>query len=133
MRGRYAAGEEGGEEGTKPKAFVSLNWVLEEQPLDLETQLAWGFLDYLLLGTSAAPLRRALNDSGLGEALIGGGLMDELRQPVFSVGLKGVAPPDAPQVGPGPALRGRAPWLGSAAWPGGAPRAGWGLGPCASP
>jgi hypothetical protein len=43
----------------------------------------------------AAPLRKALNDSGLGEAIIGGGLGDELRQPVFSLGLKGVKPEDA--------------------------------------
>ena len=41
---------------------------------------------------------QALNDSGLGEALIGGGLMDELRQPVFSVGLKGVDPANADKV-----------------------------------
>ncbi len=67
---RYASGE-GGEEDGGGKAFVSLNWVLSEEHLDLETELAWGFLDYLLLGTSAAPLRKALNDSGLGEALIG--------------------------------------------------------------
>ncbi len=66
---RYAAGDGEGEEGGK--AFVSLNWLLAEEPLDLETELAWGFLDYLLLGTPAAPLRKALNDSGLGEALIG--------------------------------------------------------------
>ena len=75
-----------------PKEFVSLNWVLSEEPLDLATELELGFLDYLLLGTAAAPLRKALNDSGLGEALIGGGLQDELKQPIFSVGLKGVAP-----------------------------------------
>ena len=68
---RYAAGEGSGEED-KEKAFVSLNWLLSEEHMDLETELAWGFLDYLLLGTSAAPLRKALNDSGLGEALIGG-------------------------------------------------------------
>ena len=67
---RYAAGEGAGEEDAG-KAFVSLNWLLSEEHLDLETELAWGFLDYLLLGTSAAPLRKALNDSGLGEALIG--------------------------------------------------------------
>lgn len=67
---RYAAGEGTGEEDAG-KAFVSLNWLLSEEHLDLETELAWGFLDYLLLGTSAAPLRKALNDSGLGEALIG--------------------------------------------------------------
>lgn len=67
---RYAAGEGAGEDDAG-KAFVSLNWLLSEEHLDLETELAWGFLDYLLLGTSAAPLRKALNDSGLGEALIG--------------------------------------------------------------
>ena len=67
---RYAAGS-GDEDGESGKAFVSLNWLLSEEHMDLETELAWGFLDYLLLGTSAAPLRKALNDSGLGEALIG--------------------------------------------------------------
>ena len=49
---------------------------------------ALGFLNYLMLGTAAAPLRKALNDSGLGESIIGGGIEDELRQPVFSLGLK---------------------------------------------
>ena len=97
MTGKYVAGDGAGEEAAK--AFVSLNWVLTEEPLDVETELALGFLDYLLLGTSAAPLRKALNDSGLGEALIGGGLMDELRQPVFSLGLKGVDPADSQKVG----------------------------------
>lgn len=101
---KYAASapEEGGGDGAPapdaPKEFVSLNWVLAPDAVDLETELALGFLDYLLLGTSAAPLRKALNDSGLGEALIGGGLQDELRQPIFSVGLKGVAPGDAVKV-----------------------------------
>ena len=49
---------------------------------------ALGFLNYLMLGTSASPLRKALNDSGLGESVIGGGVDDDLRQPVFSIGLK---------------------------------------------
>ena len=44
------------------------------------------------VGTSAAPLRKALMDSGLGEALVGGGLQGDLRQPVFSIGLKGADP-----------------------------------------
>lgn len=44
------------------------------------------------VGTSAAPLRKALMDSDLGEALVGGGLQGDLRQPVFSIGLKGAAP-----------------------------------------
>ena len=47
------------------------------------------------VGTSAAPLRKSLMDSGLGQALIGGGLQGDLRQPIFSIGLKGVDPADA--------------------------------------
>ncbi|KAL4419293.1 hypothetical protein ABPG77_008343 [Micractinium sp. CCAP 211/92] len=88
----------GSEDGGEPKAFVSVNWVLTEQPLDLETELALGFLNYLMLGTAASPLRKALNDSGLGESIIGGGIEDELRQPVFSLGLKGVKEEDAGKV-----------------------------------
>ena len=37
-------------------------------------------------------------DSGLGQALIGGGLQGDLRQPVFSIGLKGVDPANAAKV-----------------------------------
>ncbi|KIY93076.1 hypothetical protein MNEG_14887 [Monoraphidium neglectum] len=92
----YAAGE--GEEGEEQKAYVAVNWVLTDEPLDVETELALGFLDYLMLGTSAAPLRKALNDSGLGAALIGGGIDDELKQPIFSVGLKGVDAANADKV-----------------------------------
>ena len=93
----YAAGEDAGD-GEEPKSYVAVNWLLTETPLDTETELALGFLDYLLLGTPAAPLRKALNDSGLGDALVGGGMDDELKQPVFSVGLKGVDPARASEV-----------------------------------
>lgn len=89
----YFAAGTADEDGEEPKgAYVAVNWVLTDTDLDVETELALGFLDYLLLGTSAAPLRKALNDSELGEALIGGGMDDELKQPIFSVGLKGVKP-----------------------------------------
>jgi len=80
------------------KAYVAVNWVLTDEPLDVETELALGFLDYLLLGTSAAPLKKALNDSRLGSALVGGGIDDELKQPIFCVGLKGVEAADADKV-----------------------------------
>ena len=73
------------------KHYITVNWLLAEDGLDLQTQLAIGFLDQLLLGTNASPLYTKLIESGLGEALVGGGLADELRQPTFSVGLKGVS------------------------------------------
>lgn len=87
-----------GADGNDQKAYVAVNWVLTDKALDVETELALGFLDYLLLGTSAAPLKKALNDSRLGSALVGGGIDDELKQPIFCVGLKGVEPADADKV-----------------------------------
>lgn len=90
---KYAVGD-----GTEATNYVSVNWLLSEDRFDVETELAIGFLDHLLLGTSASPLQKALNDSGLGEAIIGGGLEDELRQPTFSIGLKGVKEEDRQKV-----------------------------------
>lgn len=80
------------------KHMVCVNWLLSEQPLDLETELALGFLDHLLMGTPASPLRKILLESGLGDALVGGGVEDELLQPQFSIGLKGVKNDDIQKV-----------------------------------
>jgi Zn-dependent M16 (insulinase) family peptidase len=84
---KYAASADSDEE---PKTFLAVNWLLSEERFDVETELAFSFLNFLMLGTPAAPLRKALESSGLGEALVGGGLEDELRQPTFTIGLKGV-------------------------------------------
>jgi Zn-dependent M16 (insulinase) family peptidase len=85
---KYPAGEDG---DLKKKHMVCLNWLLSDKPLDLQTQLALGFLDHLMLGTPASPLRKILLESGLGEALVNSGMEDELLQPQFSIGLKGVS------------------------------------------
>jgi Zn-dependent M16 (insulinase) family peptidase len=78
-------------------SMLTVNWMLEEAA-HVETELALLILDHILIGTPAAPLHKALIDSGLGEALAGGGLDDQLRQPMFSVGLKGIAAADADKV-----------------------------------
>ncbi|XP_073024732.1 presequence protease 1, chloroplastic/mitochondrial-like isoform X2 [Primulina eburnea] len=83
---------------SKKKHMVCLNWLLSETPLDLETELAVGFLDHLMMGTPASPLRKILLESGLGEAIVGGGVQDELLQPQFSIGLKGVSEDDIQKV-----------------------------------
>ncbi|KAL5541112.1 hypothetical protein UlMin_043398 [Ulmus minor] len=92
---KYPAGEGG---DLKKKHMVCLNWLLSDKPLDLETELALGFLDHLMLGTPASPLRKLLLESGLGEAIVGGGVEDELLQPQFSIGLKGVSENDIQKV-----------------------------------
>ena len=81
-----------------PKAFASVNWLLSEQEIDVETEMALGFLDYLMTGTSASPLRKGLNDSGLGESIVGGGSDDTLRQWAYTIGLKGVDPENVDKV-----------------------------------
>lgn len=80
------------------KHMVCLNWLLSEEPLVTETELTFGFLNHLLLGTPASPLRKTLLESGLGDAIVGGGLEDELLQPQFSIGLKGVSKDDIKKV-----------------------------------
>ena len=78
--------------------MVSINWLLTETPPSPKDELGLAVLDHLLLGTSTSRLRKALTDSGLGESVVGGGLSDELVQPTYSVGLKGVAKDDVPKV-----------------------------------
>lgn len=92
---KYPAGEGG---DLKKKHMVCLNWLLSDKPLDLETELTLGFLDHLMLGTPASPLRKTLLESGLGDAIVGGGIEDELLQPQFSLGLKNVSDEDIGKV-----------------------------------
>jgi hypothetical protein len=72
------------------KAQHTLNWMIGELE-DPQTSLAVELMAYILIGTSASPLRKALIDSGLGEDLAGIGLEGELRQAFFSTGMKGLA------------------------------------------
>lgn len=91
----YNAGDENSE--SQKRGLVSVNWMLFESG-DVEASLAHHILSHILIGTPASPLRKALIDSGLGENLTGGGLDDELRQAMFTAGLKGINPDDAPKV-----------------------------------
>jgi Zn-dependent M16 (insulinase) family peptidase len=77
--------------------MVSVNWMIDP-PETRQESLSLGLLSYLLAGNSAAPLRKTLNDSGLGEGMIGGGVSTHLRQPAASFGLKGIDPADAGKV-----------------------------------
>lgn len=67
-----------------------MNWLLNDRPLSPTEELTLGVLDHLLMGTTSSILRKTLMESGLGEAITGGGVSDELLQATYSVGLKGV-------------------------------------------
>lgn len=90
----YDVGEE---DPAMRKGMLTMNWLLTEGG-NPETMLGLWILDYILVGTVASPLRKALIDSGLGEDLTGVGLENELLQMYFSTGLKGMIVEDAEKV-----------------------------------
>lgn len=80
---------DGATPGEERKSSVTLNWLLFPST-DRFLSLAFGVLADVLLGTSGSPLQKALVESGLGEDLSAPtGYETELREAVFSVGLRG--------------------------------------------
>jgi len=82
----------------EPTHMVMLSWLLHEADLSQQDELALGVLDHLLMGTPTSSLYKPMIESGLGAAVMGGGLSDELKQATFSIGLKGVKADDVPKV-----------------------------------
>ena len=62
--------------------MVTVNWMLDEV-VDVETDLAFGILEHILIGTPASPLYKALINSRLGEDIAGRGLDDGFRSRCF--------------------------------------------------
>ena len=86
------------EAGTDPTHMVLLNWLMHEEPMSDQDEIALSVLDHLLMGTPTSALYKPMIESGLGSAIMGGGVSDELKQATFSIGLKGVKPEDVPAV-----------------------------------
>ncbi len=89
---KYAASED-----SDQKAMFTLNFGIGRER-DAMADLELSILEEILIGLPSSPLRKSLNDSGLGEDLAGVGLENELRQLYFSTGLKGIKAEDAPKV-----------------------------------
>lgn len=76
--------------GEDQKSTVLLSWVLGDST-DAADALAMAALTEILLGHDGSPLHKALVESGLGEDIAPAtGLEGELRQLVFTVGLRGM-------------------------------------------
>ncbi|SMP37801.1 insulinase family protein [Anoxynatronum buryatiense] len=74
------------EESVIEKTYLSMNFVTGIAT-DSEHQLAMEMLNYLLLGTPAAPLKKSLIKEGLGKDVFGS-YDSSIQQPVFSVIIK---------------------------------------------
>ncbi|MBR1646479.1 MAG: insulinase family protein [Selenomonadaceae bacterium] len=77
----------GDEESADAKTFLALNFMLGDVA-DVRTNRALAILSNALFSNSAAPVRKALIDSGLGKD-VEVSLEDDLRQPTFTVVLTG--------------------------------------------
>ena len=80
----YPIGEE---ENSAEKSFLSLNLVVGDT-LDTRTNLGLEVLTHALFSSPAAPVRKALIDSGLGKD-VDAGMEDDLRQPTFTITMTG--------------------------------------------
>ena len=86
------------EEDTKKKAQVFISWTTTHVGDSFEVT-ALNILSEYLLGNPASPLRKALIESGIGDALSDiSGFSPNYREAIFSAGLKGVDPEDADKV-----------------------------------
>ncbi|MBU2055254.1 MAG: insulinase family protein [Proteobacteria bacterium] len=86
------------EEKPAGKTSVNMAWMTAENT-DGETAMLLTIVADLLVGSAAAPLRKALIDSGLGEDLSPvTGLERDLRQIAFAVGLRGTDPDKTPRI-----------------------------------
>lgn len=73
-------------EGEKDKTYLSLNFAISEST-DPETYLAFDILEYLLLESPAAPLKKALLESGICKDVFG--IYDNsILQPFFAITIK---------------------------------------------
>ncbi len=89
---RYASGD------VETGAQALLAWMVAPSYESYDV-LRWSVLSDVLLGNPAAPLRRALIESGLGSATADGtGYHDDFRQGAFAAGLKGLALDKADEV-----------------------------------
>ena len=80
------------------KTAINVVWMMAENT-DPETVLILEILSEALVGSAAGPLRKALIDSGLGEDLSPvTGMVPDLKQVTFAVGLRGSEPERAGQV-----------------------------------
>src|SRR6476659_2820304 len=82
------------------KGAVSVGWLLSDGDDTPEVRIAIRVLKEILVGSPASPLRKTLLDSELGEDLIDGSDWDDMRQPAFVTGLKGVREANRARVEP---------------------------------
>ncbi len=71
------------QESTKDKTYLSANYVISDA-LDAKTSIAFSILDYVLISSPGAILKKALMSAGIGKDIMGG-YDSGILQPMFSI------------------------------------------------
>lgn len=75
------------DEPTDGKTYLMLAWLTADST-DVDAAIEWHLLDTVLFGHEAAPLRKAIIDSGIGADLVSSGAFPLGRETAFAVGIK---------------------------------------------
>lgn len=73
------------------KHMFTMNWVLNDKPMDNKEKLAWAVMNHLMFATADSVLRKTLMESLLGDGIIAD-YGDEMLQSTLEVGMRGVLP-----------------------------------------
>mmetsp|Transcript_84075 Transcript_84075/g.126032 ORF Transcript_84075/g.126032 Transcript_84075/m.126032 type:complete len:1105 (+) Transcript_84075:100-3414(+) len=76
---------------------LATSWVLNDQPMDSRTEVAWFLLDDLLMSSPDGTVARIISNLDLGDDVIGG-LESSFQQWVFTVGVTGITKEDNVEV-----------------------------------
>jgi hypothetical protein len=68
---------------------TAIAWVLNEQPMDLRTEVAWHLIFELLAGSSTAPIAKVIFDLDLGSDIVTH-FQNSLQQWVMALGVSGI-------------------------------------------
>lgn len=83
------------DDDTAAKTYITINWMVADHP-DTQEEMAFEVLDQVLLGNEAAPLKKAIIDSKLGEDVTHAGFYGGYLHSSFHVGIKGSDPDRRP-------------------------------------
>jgi Zn-dependent M16 (insulinase) family peptidase len=69
---------------------MAVAWVLNDQPMDLRTEVSWHLIHQLLVGSNTSPVAKAIVDLDLGDDIIAT-FETGLQQWVLALGVTGIA------------------------------------------
>jgi presequence protease len=72
---------------------IAISWVLNDEPMDARTEVAWLLLEEVLIGTRTSLMSKRIHDLDIGDDIVGG-LDHSVQQWIMTIGVNGLASED---------------------------------------